>query len=203
MVRAQSTIIGFILITAMAVILVSLTLFWARPLIDRTQDQQEVLRLEQKMLELHDAIKTVASAQGSLSIPFDINRGFLSLIATNNTINYQGQFDIQYPVSTKLVFGNNTIPTNTTILSAAEIVPLGVEEPAYMYKQGAIEFNLHYRIVNNSGACHRIKLAPGDQSTAGIGRHVIKLTWLNETLVGSPPTNCSNLTDQVVKFEVR
>jgi hypothetical protein len=208
MARGQSTIVGFILVTAIAVIIISFTLFWARPLIEKTQDQQEVLRLEQKMLELHNAIKNVASGQGAISMPFDIRRGVIALNNVNNTINYQGQFNIENPVSRKLVFGNNTIPVNTTIPTAVEIVPLGAEEPAYMYEQGAIEFNLHYRVVKdtNTNNCYRIKLVPGQQAAAGVGSHVIKLTWLmeNTTTDNVAFAGCSSnlTTDQVVEFDI-
>ena len=202
MARAQSTIIGFILVTAIAVVVISLTLFWARPLIDQAQDQQEVLRLEQKFLELHNSIKKVAAEQGSLSMSFDINRGAITL-AANNTINYQGQFNVVQPTPRKLVFGNNTLINQTTTLTAAEIVPLGTEEPAYLYEQGAVEFNLHYRTVNDisTGKCYKITLVSGQQAGAGAGNHVIKLTWLYEN-TSSPHIPCTSLTEQVVEFDV-
>jgi len=189
--KAQSTIIGFILVTAIAVVIISTTMFWARPLIERAQDQQEVNRLEQKFLELHQSIKKVASEQGALSLPFDISRGII-VLGSNNTINYQGQFNIIQPTPRKLVFGNNT----------AEIIPLGTEEPAYLFEQGAIEFNLHYRIVNDSGSCHKIKLLPGGQAGAGAGSHTIRLIWKAENTSASIPSGCSNLTEQLVEFNV-
>lgn len=202
MMKAQSTIIGFILVTAIAVVIISATMFWARPLIEKAQDQQEVTRMEQKFLELHSAIKKVASEQGSLSIPFDINRGTIAL-AANNTINYQGQFIIERPTPRKIVFGNNT-PTNvTTIPTVSEIVPLGIEEPAYLLEEGAVELNLHYRIVNDTstGVCHQIKLVSGQQAAAGSGRYIIKLTWLQENITSY--TGCpSNLTQQLVEFNI-
>lgn len=215
MAKAQSTIIGFILVTAIAVVIVSLTLFWARPLIDKAQDQQEVLRLEQKFLELHNSIKKVAAEQGSLSLSFDIKRGVLALNNVNNTINYQGQYTIQNPTSRKLVFGNNTVNlsaiSGSVLPAAEEVVPLGVEEPAYLYEQGAVEFNLHYRIINNTGAgiCYRIKLMPGQQAAAGTGRHVVRLTWLYENTtvydseINPSPYGCTRLKDQLVEFDIR
>jgi hypothetical protein len=188
-------------VTAIAIIIISLTLFWARPLIDRAQDQQEVLHMEQKFLELHDSIKNVAAGQGSLSIPFDIKRGSITL-AANNTINYQGQFDTGNPVSKKLVFGNNTAPTTSLVPTVEEVVPLGIEEPAYLYEQGAVEFNLHYRIVNDTstGICYRIKLVPGQQPGAGVGTHVLRLTWLYENTTSY--TGCTSLKDQLVEFTI-
>ncbi len=199
--KAQSTIIGFILITAIAVAIISATMFWARPLIERAQDQQEVNRMEQKFLELHQAIKKVASEQGALSLPFDINRGVITL-SNNNTINYQGQFNVVQPTPKKLIFGNNTPTIGTVSPIAAEIVPLGTEEPAYLFEQGAVEFNLHYRIVNNSGACHQIKLVPGGQAGAGAGSHTIRLIWEGENISTTIPSGCSTLTEQLVEFNV-
>lgn len=208
MLKGQTTIIGFILVTAIAVVIVSATLFWARPLIEKTQDQQEVLRLEQKMLELHNAIKKVASEQGSISMPFDIRKGVLALNNVNNTINYQGQFNIGNPTSKKLVFGNNTVLNGTYVLTADEIVPLGTEEPAYMYEQGAVEFNLHYRIVQDTDTnnCYRIKLIPGQQAAAGVGKQVVRLTWQYENITTDAIAfaSCSDnqVTDQLVEFNI-
>ncbi len=200
--KAQSTIIGFILITAIAVVIISATLFWSRPLIEKAQDQQEVNRMEQKFLELHNAIKSVASGQGSLSLPFDIQRGMIALNSNNNTINYQGQFVVSQPTPRKIVFGNNTATSVTTTPTLEEIVPVGIEEPGWLLEEGALELNLHYRYVNNSGACHRILLVPGQQAAGGVGSHVIRLTWLQENATAAP-AGCTTLTDQLVEFDIK
>jgi hypothetical protein len=200
--KAQSTIIGFILITAIAVVIISATMFWASPLIERAQDQQEVNRMEQKFLELHQSIKKVASEQGALSLPFDISKGVIALNSNNNTINYQGQFNVVQPTPRKLIFGNNTPADVSATPTAAEIVPLGIEEPAYLFEQGAVEFNLHYRIVNDSGSCHQIKLLPGGQAGAGAGSHTIRLIWEGENISTTIPGGCSSLTEQLVEFNV-
>jgi len=77
-----------------------------------------------------------------------------------------------------------------------------------MYEQGAIEFNLHYRVIQDmsSMACYRIKLIPGQQAAAGVGNHVIRLTWLmeNTTTNSTLYANCTNnqTTDQVVEFDI-
>jgi hypothetical protein len=199
--KAQSTIIGFILITALAVAIISATLFWSRPLIERAQAQQEINNMEQKFIELHNAIKKVAAGQGSLSLPFDIQSGMIALNNNNNTINYEGYFDVLQGSPYKIIFGNNTPVTADTIPTTSEVVPLGTEEPGWLTEEGAITLNLHYRIVNASGTCYQIKLMPGQQAGAGVGAHTIRLTWLGENT--TPYTGCSNnLTQQLIEFDV-
>lgn len=198
--KAQSTIIGFILITAVAIVIISMTLFWAMPLLEKSRSTAEVQSLELKFLELHSAVKSVAESQGSRTLNFDISRGTLTL--SNNSIIYSGQFDLSSPIPRKLIFGNNTANI-TGIPSADEIVPLGVEEPAYLIEQSAVELILHYRILNDAsgGQCYRIKLQPGNQVTTGLGRHTIELKWIGEN--STSYDICTNLTDQLVEFNIR
>lgn len=200
--RGQSNIIGFLLTVAIAVVIASATLFWAQPLLERTQDQQEVMRLETKFLELHEVIKKVASEQGSLSMQFDLNRGTLTLDNVNNTIIYSGQYDIANPTPRKAVFGNVSI-AEVQAFNITRPGLLGTDEPAVLLEQGAMDFFLHYRPLNNSaGNCYRIKLLAGSKPGTGEGRNTIILTWKGENTT-TFPTGCSaGLLDQLVEFDI-
>jgi hypothetical protein len=200
--KGQSTIIGFILVTVIAIIIVSLSLFWALPLLEKTNDQQEVQKLELKFLELHDAIKKTASEQGSMSIGFDMSKGILTLDNVNNTIKYNGQFNLANPIPRKAIFGNVSLSQVQNFNITAPGV-LGQDEPAVLIEQASVQLFLHYRpLIDSSNKCYGIKLIPGGQPGAGVGKHTIILTWKGENSTIS--ADCSaGLTEQLVEFDVR
>ncbi|MEM2874292.1 MAG: hypothetical protein QW063_02515 [Candidatus Nanoarchaeia archaeon] len=207
MLKGQSTIVGFILVTAIAIVIISVSMFWAIPLLEKTQDQQRVQRIEMKFFELHEAIKRVASTQSSLAMDFNIDRGLLSLDANNNTIIYSAQFDLTNPVPRKALLGMTDIMKVKELNIMAPGI-LGTDEPAVLIEQGSLELLLHYRPLNTTdGNCYRIKLIPGNMPGAGIGRHTIILTWKGENLTATTTTfggvNCSTLLDQLVEFDVK
>ena len=200
--KGQSTIVGFILVTAIAVVIVSISLLWAMPLLEKIRDQQEVDRIELKFLEIHEAVKKVASEQGSLSVDFNIPQGILTLNNVNNTIIYNGEFDLANPIIRKAVFGNVSLEEMRSF-NISGPGTLGIDEPAVLIEQGAIELFLHYRpLANSANECFRIKLMPGNQPGAGIGRHTIILTWKGENATTFPIDCSAGLTDQLVEFNV-
>jgi hypothetical protein len=202
--KGQSTIIGFILVTAIAIIIVSLTLFWAAPLLEKSRNQVEVQRLEQKFIELHETIVKVAAEQGELSFPFTINKGTINLDPENNEIVYKSQIELNAPIPCRIIFGG------ASCIGIPEVGQIGTNESAYLKEQASVDFILHYRTLNQSdGSCYRIKLRPGDQTTAGVGRHTIFLTWLQEnqtniTLVGLNGSCDAGilLREQLVEFNI-
>jgi hypothetical protein len=212
--RGQSTVIGFILITAIAIVIISVTLFWAAPLVEQSNAQLELQRLEQKFLELHRTVEKVAGEQGQLSMEFNIERGTLSLdpddddgIATSfeNNIVYKGQLDLQSVIPCKSLLEPITC-NNILVEGVGEGGIVGENESAWLVERGAVEFILHYRLMQSDDECHRIKLVPGEQTTAGAGRHTIFLTWLQENVTGAPtPSGCGGLAplrDQIVEFNI-
>ena len=204
--KAQGTIIGFILITAIAIVIVSVTLFWAAPLLEESRNQIEIQRLEQKMLELHDTIEKTAAQQGRLSLPLPIGKGTINLDSNSNSILFKSQLGTN-PIPCKNLFRD--ITCSDVLAGQGEGGIIGINESAILLERESVEFDLHYRFLTNSdeSKCFRIKLAPGRQTTAGTGRHTVFATWLQENITLAPglPTGCgdaANLTEQLVEFHV-
>lgn len=190
--RAQSTVVGFLVITAIAIVIAGTTFFWARPLLEKAINQDEVFRIENRLLETHAAIKRVANTQSQTSINFPINKGTL-VLAPNDTILFKALFELPRPYKNVILLGNGTY----------EIGTLGIDEPAFILEQGSYEARLRYRTLNDSanGNCFGIKLKPGAQFAAGPGDHTLFLKWLRENRTATI-TGCNNVTLQEVQFEI-
>lgn len=190
--KGQSTVIGFLAVTAIAIVIAGTTFFWAKPLLDKTIAQDEVLRIENRLLETHDTIKMVANSQSQASVNFDVSEGLLFLDNINNSIVFRMHTALPETYKNVFLIGNNS----------DEVVVLGVDEPAYILEQGAYIATLHYRVLKNdaTGNCIGILLEPGAQVAAGKGEHSIFLKWLrdNSTVVAG----CTSTTLQVVQFEI-
>lgn len=196
--RAQSTIIGFLLITLIALVIVGATFFWGKPLIERSLDFDELSRLENRMLELHTAIKKVANEQSQATVPFTITKGTLALDPKDNEIIFEANLDVPIAVGRELLDG-----TVNTTLNSSDIGKLGVDEPAILLERKKVELNLRYILLNDSitGDCYGIDLQPGTQSTAGVGSHKVLLKWTGENR-SSTFSGCRNVTLQIVTVNI-
>jgi len=188
--RAQSTVIGFLAITVIAVIIAGTTFYWAKPLFDKTLAQDEVLRVENRMLETHAAITRAANTQSQTTVGFDVNEGMLMF--SNNSIIFKMQKELPNPYQSVVMLGNDTY----------EIGSLGADEPAYILEQGSYQIKLHYRILNDSSTnrCTGILLESGGQTAVGPGRHSIFVKWVRQN--ATTVTGCSSTTLQVVQVEI-
>lgn len=189
--RAQSTVIGFLAITAIAIVIAGTTFLWAKPLLDKTMAQDEVLRIENRMLETHAAIKRVANTQSQASVNFDIKKGML-FFDSNNSIIFKMQTELPEPYKNVVLLGNGTYDLGT----------LGIDESAYILEQGAYQAKLHYRTLYDSstGDCVGILLEAGGQVAAGSGEHNVFLKWLREN--STVVSGCGSTTAQVVRVEI-
>lgn len=189
--KAQSTVIGFLLVTAIALVIVGSTFFFAVPLIDRIKNQDEVSRLENRMVETHAAIKKVADEQTQITVPFSITKGILTL-DNNNTLIYKANFDLHKPFAQRLLIGNDTDEFGT----------LGVDEPAYLLEQAAVEMRLHYIILNDTdtGDCFGVQLRPNGQVAAGPGNHFVFFKWTGENT--SAIVGCATATRQIIDVSI-
>jgi hypothetical protein len=104
--RAQSTVIGFLAITVIAVIIAGTTFFWAKPLFDKTLAQDEVLRVENRMLETHAAITRAANTQSQTTVGFDVNEGILTF--SNNSVIFKMMTELSNPYQSVVMLGNDT-----------------------------------------------------------------------------------------------
>ena len=189
--KAQSTVIGFLAITAIAIVIAGTTFLWAKPLLDKTMAQDEVLRIENRMLETHAAIKRVANTQSQASVNFDISKGTL-MLDMNNSIIFRMFTELPNTYAGVFLLGNET----------NEIGVLGTDEPAYILEQGSYQAKLHYIVLNDTatGSCTGIHLEPGGQVTASQGRHSLFLKWVRQD--AATVAGCTSTTLQVVQVEI-
>ncbi|MGC8885172.1 MAG: hypothetical protein ACP5KK_01600 [Candidatus Nanoarchaeia archaeon] len=214
--KAQTDIIAFLLIIAMAVIIVSLTFFWATPLIEQTRDEYAAQKLRGQLLELCSAIKTVANEQGALSTQFEIPKGTLALLTleeNTSVLKLSGQYKLANPAPQKVLFGSNQIDISGKSLPENFVsfnpIPLG-EEPCLLVERGALEFFLYLVPLNISNGswneCYRIILIPGEQAAAGTGQKIINLIWTGENItndINIGGTLCNKTISQLVEFTIR
>lgn len=193
MATGQTALIGFLILIAIGLSVITAVYLWAWPNIQKAQNQDEVFRLENRMIELHNAIKKAANEQGFLTVPFTIKKGRLFLSA-NNSLTYKGHFRLPQIYQNRILFGNKT---NRYLNGTDEIGVLGSDEPAYLLERGAVELSLNYIFLNNTrdGKCYRIKLTPGAQAAAGPGDHVVFVKWVDEntTNIGGCNTTAQEL----------
>ena len=190
-----STLIGFLALSAISIALISTIILWAMPNIQRAQNQDESLRIENQMIGLHNAVKMAASEQTKMSVPFYIKKGKLALSTNgteNNSILFTANLQLSIPYQNRILLGNHT-----------EFGILGNDEPGYILERGAFEVKLHYILLNdtNTRDCYRIELQPGTQAAIGSGDHTIFLKWAGEFNDNNPGTHTSclrNITQAVV-----
>ena len=85
--KGQAQIIGFTLLTLIMLSVTAIVFFWANPLIERSNNINEVSRMESNLRMLDNAIHEVATQQTQRSINFDIDKGFLR-VKNNATIEF-------------------------------------------------------------------------------------------------------------------
>ena len=188
--RAQSTVVGFLAVTAIAIVIAGTTFFWAKPLLDKTMAQDEVLRIENRLLETHAAITRVANMQSQATVDFNIKKGLL-FFDGNNSLIFKMLVELPEPYKGVVLLGNQTY----------EVGVLGKDEPAYILEQGTYEAKLHYRYLRDStNTCMGILLESGAQSAAGPGTHKLFLKWLRENT--TVVSGCTTSSAQVVQVEV-
>jgi uncharacterized protein (UPF0333 family) len=188
--KAQSSIIGFLLITAIALVIVGMTFFFAVPTIDKTRNQDEVVRIENRMIETHAAIKKVANEQTQMTVPFNIEKGILTL-DNDNTLIYEANMRLPNTFNPHLLIGNDT----------GEIGTLGLDEPGYLLEQGAVEMRLHYvLLMDSAGNCYGVQLRALGQVAAGAGNHFVFFKWAGENT--SVLSGCTTTTRQIVDVSI-
>ena len=172
--RGVATLVGFLALSAISIALISGIVLWALPNIQKAQNQDEAMRIENRMIELHNAIKIAANEQTKLSVPFYIKKGRLAISTNgteNNSVIFTSNLKLPIPYNQRVLLGNKT-----------EVGILGVDEPAYAIEGGAFEVKLHYIMLNDTATkdCYRIQLKHGMQSAIGPGDHMIAVRWDGE-----------------------
>ncbi len=196
--KAQSNLIGFLILIGIGLSIITTVFLWALPAMQSAQNQDEVFRLENRMIELNNAIKKAANEQGMLTVPFTIKKGMLYL-GINNSIVYAANFRLPQAYQERILLGNKT---NVFTNGLYETGILGRNEPAYLMEKGAIELTLRYLLMNDTstGKCYQIKLTPGNQATAGRGDHTIFVKWVDENT--TTVSGCNTTIQEIINIDM-
>ncbi|MEM4714078.1 MAG: hypothetical protein QXQ79_00855 [Candidatus Nanoarchaeia archaeon] len=182
----QTNIIGVLMTVAIAIIVTAITIAWAIPLIENTKDFAELKNLENKFIELNEAIKYAAAYQTSVSVPIELNKGYITL-KDNRTILYSGQLALKTPVPQKALIGD--------LNNLNKIGILGKDDFAILIEQGSLEIYLTYiPLKDSTNKTHQIFLSPGAMPGAGKGRHVLIVSF-KESKSGLNSTNTTIIFD--------
>jgi len=84
--KAQATIVGSVLISGIVMALVGVTIFWGKPLIDKTTDKTHITNVINKMQEIDSIIKYVADTNSSQSVSIDLKTDDDFSIANNELV---------------------------------------------------------------------------------------------------------------------
>lgn len=176
--RGQANIIGFLLIVAISMSLTATVYLWAWPNIEKAQNVDEVMRIENRLSELHSAIKKAANEQTTTATPFTIKKGTI-WVDNNNSIRYEANLKLDVPFQQQVILGNKT-----------EFGIIGIHEPAYLERSASVKYKLHYITLRNPDRAtspnnHTIVFLTNrnitrGQMAAGPGDHTIIARWLKE-----------------------
>ncbi|MEK6923521.1 MAG: hypothetical protein AABW84_02410 [Nanoarchaeota archaeon] len=175
--RGQANIIGFLLIVAISTSLIATVYLWAWPNIEKAQNVDEVMRIENRFSELHSAIKKAANEQTTTATPFTIKKGTI-WVDGNNSIHYEANLKLDVPFQPQTIIGNKT-----------EFGILGINDVGYLERSASVKYRLHYIVLRNPDVedfnNHTIVLFSNQtqlsgQIAAGPGDHTIVARWLKE-----------------------
>ncbi|RZD31501.1 MAG: hypothetical protein CXT77_02235 [uncultured DHVE6 group euryarchaeote] len=74
--RGQAQIVGFTILTLIMLSVTAIVFIWSNPLIERSNNFNEVTRIEGNIYLLDNAIREVATQKTQRSLSFDIDNGF-------------------------------------------------------------------------------------------------------------------------------
>jgi len=153
---------------------------WAWPNIEKAQNVDEVMRIENRFSELHSAVKKAANEQTTTATPFTIKKGTL-WVDGNNSIRYEANLKLDIPFQPQVIIGN---------VNKTEFGILGIDDAAYLERSASVKYRLHYIVLKNpdiddSFNNHTIILLGNisrvnSQIAAGPGDHTIVARWLRE-----------------------
>ncbi len=86
--RAQTGIMGVVVLTGIVLAIISVAYLWGKPLIQKSIDKAKVNIVEQKLYEIDDAIKYTASTGSNSVVDLNIAGGTFSVDEYNNRIVY-------------------------------------------------------------------------------------------------------------------
>lgn len=207
--KAQVSVVGFTIITLIMLITVSVAFIWGRGLIERSSNFNDLTRVENQMVALHNAVKEVANERSQRTVPFVIKDGIL-IVPDNRTIRYETFADLPESVTfneNRVIIGgvreNATEPLGPCLNESAGAGNLGFDDPGCLIQKGGGIFEIGYIILNDtvSGECFGIVLDPGGNVAATKGEHNILLTF-NNTKSGSSPSCTTGVSYSVINVRI-
>lgn len=198
--KAQSEVIGFILLTLIVIAAVSMTFFWAKPQIDKINNANEVSRVENRMIALHSAINEVANHKTQRTVSFEIKKGQLYL--QNQSIIYSAYMDLpESMISSRKILKGNKSDTGPCV-NYSVYGRVGYDDSGCLIEKGSIELELKYIVLNDTSEnkCYGIMLDAGDNAAAAGGSHDILLTYKETNTTNYDA--CSSTSRPVVTFNI-
>jgi type II secretory pathway pseudopilin PulG len=199
--KGQAQIVGFTLLTLIMLSITAIVFFWANPLIERSNNINEVSRMEANLRMLDNAIHEVAIQQTQRSINFDIDKGFLR-VKNNATIEFTSVMDLPSMSGERIVVKGYNKTSGGACLNSSRIGVVGIDSSSCITKQGAIIYQIYFPLLNDTvnNECVGIRLGFGDNTGAGKGKHSILLTYDYSNTTAE--TSCPTINKPVVKIDI-
>jgi hypothetical protein len=213
--RGQASVVGFLVITLIIIVVVGGTFFWGKSMIERNNDFSDISRMENRMREVHKAIKEVANDHGQRSISLEIKKGKMFL-EDSRTLTYSADMNIpEAKFSGKSVLignGSQSSPCyNRTIYYSGPMTyhlnpgTLGIDDPGCLIESGKIDLKLRYILLDDpdTDQCYSILLESGGSIAMSEGTHnmIIRYDRTEDEGSGVNP-DCTNLITKVVKIDM-
>lgn len=198
--KGQSDVVSFLIITLIILVVVSGTFFWAKSMVERNNNYNDVTRMENRMREINEGIIDVANEQGQRSIDVEIKSGNIFL-ESNTTLTYSTDLDLPEAKfsGNSVIIGNNSA---TGPCLGSDYGMLGTDESGCMIESGALNIKLKYIILNETSTsnCYNILLESGGSAAIREGVHNILIKYVR-TDVGTS-TGCTQLITKVVSLDM-
>ncbi len=199
--KGQAQIVGFTMLTLIMLSVTAIVFFWANPLIERSNNINEISRIEANMRMLDNAIHEVATQQTQRSLNFDIEKGYL-VLRNNSVTEFSSTVDLPGSSGREIVIKGYNKTDGGSCLNKSKVGVVGTDTASCITQTGAIVYKLYFPLLNDTtnDECVGIKMSYGSNSAVGKGRHSILLTYdyLNTTAESSCPT----VKKPTVKFDI-
>ena len=196
--NAQTSIIGFMLVTLIVLVAVSGTFFWARDFLNESNHFNEISRIENRMIELDKAIREVANEHSQRTVKFEIDEGYL-FIDNNHTITFS--FSQNPPGSLDssgvAILGNTS--QDGPCFNYSVVGDLGTDRSSCIIRKGR-DISISYVMLNDTSTqdCYSVQFKSGGNAAAGSGLHDILLTYANTNTT----TECNTSYIQVIDIDI-
>lgn len=197
--RGQAQIVGFTLVTLIMLSITAVVFIWANPLIQNSKDVNDLDRIENKMIQLDNAIREVATQKSQRTIDFEIKSGDLLLESSSKLVYYT---NIDLPISSgeQIVVRGNNKTADGPCLNTSINGSIGIDSSSCLLLQGSAIYELYYPVLSDSTGCFAIRLKAGNNVGASKGKHKIRLTY--DHLSTTNTNGCTTSTKPTVEIDI-